>query len=167
MAKKSFSEEEQECDSLPEEEKEELKEKLETLSEGDESEFIRDIAMCYCPLPMREVHCESCGKMFEESEYDFENFSSIKHLVDKIKDLGYDVKVERVCRSCAAQKGIMTDCYGNPLEKNRLYDVFYFKTNGQDQYHIVESSNSNDYDILYRFLRTKTPSSDPFLKKRG
>lgn len=92
---------------------EELKAKLQKLSESETSES-EDLdifawsAQCYVPArpPIEEVKCDSCGKIM--SSY-FNGFSRIKDYVESIKALGYDTKVEFVCGTCSAKMVFKTE----------------------------------------------------------
>lgn len=49
--------------------------------------------------PKKKATCDRCKKVFTYSRWD--EGKKIKSVVIEMKKLGYDVKVETVCRSCA------------------------------------------------------------------
>lgn len=140
--------------------KEELIIQLEALSQSETSESIHMGAMCYSPsLPhAQKVKCESCGKIVEEYDW-MRSRTGIKNIVEEIKKLGYDAKVENVCAACAAELGIK-DEDGDALFEGRLYSVFYFKTKDDEHYHVSESSDEDEYKAVLAFLKNEPTYTD-------
>lgn len=147
MAKKSLSEEE-------------LRAQLKVLSESEAPESMHMGAMCYSPAPPQsiKVKCESCGKFVDEFDW-MGSRKGIKKSVEEIKKLGYDAKVEHICADCANKLGL-TDEDGDPLIDGQLYYVFYFKTKEQEQYHIAESSDEDEYKAVLAFLKNEPTYTD-------
>lgn len=150
--------------------KEELIEQLKEISKRDnphDIEYGVPGAMCYSPAPMElETKCDTCGRWAVESGYFLKNPEEIKDVVEQIKALGYDTKVEFLCPDCAAKAGIIK---GTPSEDNhrkpfsflsrilktydRIYSVFYFKAKDQEEYHVAVSDEISDYKAVLAFLK--------------
>lgn len=140
--------------------KEELIAQLKALSQCEVPKSIHMGAMCYepaCP-PLREVRCESCGKIVEEHDW-MESLDGIKKKVAEIKMLGYDVKVEHLCAACATKLGLK-DEDGDSLFEGHIYNVFYFKTMNEEQYHVAESSDEDEYKAVLAFLKNEPTYTD-------
>ena len=142
--------------------KEELIKQLKAISETEVPDSIHMGAMCYCPAPAPHcvVKCESCCKQIELFEFETES-ARITKIVNEIKELGYDVKIKCVCSECAAKLGI-TQEDGKPLDDDSIYHVFYFKANGQDQYHVAESSYQEEYKVVLAFLKNELSYRDSY-----
>ena len=141
--------------------KEELIEQLKALT-GMETpkDSIHLGAMCYSPALPRLflVKCESCGKAVEEYDY-VRKLVDINSQVKEIRALGYDVKVEHVCADCANSIGL-TDKDGEQFMEGQLYYLFHFKTRDQEQYHIAESSDVDEYKAVLAFLKNEPTYTD-------
>ena len=135
--------------------KEELIAQLKTLSQYETSESFHMGAMCYETVysPLCEVKCESCGKVVEEHDW-MGRLDGIKNKVEEIKKLGYDVKVEYLCGVCATKLGLKGED-GNSLLDGQIYYVFFFKTKDEEQYHIAESSDEDEYKAVLAFLKNE------------
>ena len=132
--------------------KEELIERLKNLPSSIDRPLDRG-AMCYSimgPQPYTST-CESCGKQVERVGYDSVN-NHIKAIVNEMKALGYDVKVELLCSECAS-KHIAFDVH--KILKESTYNVFFFKPKDQEKYHVAMSDSTIDYKIVLAFLNNK------------
>lgn len=142
--------------------KEELVEQLKAIANDETEVTLRMGAMCYSPMdPLKkDVKCDSCGKVIYN--YLLSEWISIKKNVNKIKELGYDAKVECLCHDCVKKLGI-------PYEKGNIsYEfpnfVFYFKAKEQTDYHIVVSNVEYDYEVLTAFLNNEKVLDDTLVK---
>ena len=127
---------------------EELKAMLKELSESEALQEIRDIAMCYCPAPMGEEPDIEEPDIKLEFMDEISSFYPhlINEVVESIKDLGYDAKVEFVGDDSIDIFSISSD---------KMHIKFYFKDKGQEQYHIVECDDPNNYQIVLNYLSRK------------
>lgn len=161
--------------------KEELIEQLKDLSEREipqDSEFHG--AMCYSPAPPPELmtlsgECGSCGRCIKKSGYHLMDPEKNNDVVEQIKALGYDAKVEFLCPDCAAQVGIKIEGYNYKDSKQTLFSslvkkltpchpilyVFYFKAKGQEEYHIAESDIIDGYKAVLAFLKDEPTYTGP------
>lgn len=139
--------------------REELIEQLKALANQKVDRPIRMGAMCYSPARHESytVKCESCGKEIEEFAWRRAYFNLIRK-INKIKCLGYDAKVERICSECATKLGV-TDENGEQLSEYIHY-VFYFRTKEQEDYHLAVSDNGDDYNAVIAFLKNEPTYTD-------
>ena len=80
--------------------KEELVARLKALA-ADNTPRVRHLgAMCYCITdpPKKHFKCDLCGKnvIYQSWQHD-----EVVKTVNEMKELGYDVKLETVCKTCA------------------------------------------------------------------
>ena len=117
-------------------------------------------AMCYCPaFPDKTVtithKCPTCRCKYEyeltvydgERKYDRyrQEESTIDDYVHQIKDMGYDVKVEHMCKSCYQKKY-------KKIEDSISVNVLYFKYNGDGDY-TINVVTAEDCEALLQFLK--------------
>ena len=158
---------EQEEKSVPNAEREELIQRLKAMAEEEvlpqeqkehRSGIVQKLlssmevgsAMCYEPAAPDMTYtftCPRCGRIVKELDYDSRyELHKIASLVKKMKQLGYDVKTERVCSICSGRSG-----------KHPLYvdTLFYFRFKGMEAYHVIVANHSQDYEVVLDFLRSK------------
>ena len=103
-------------------------------------------AMCYCPAVPDTIYtftCPRCGRIVKELDYDSRyKLDEISSLVEDMKQLGYDVKTERVCSICSGSNG------KHPLDVDTL---FYFRFKGMDTYHVAVANHSRAYKVVLDF----------------
>ena len=102
-------------------------------------------AMCYCPhYKTHTFTCPRCGrKALDDSSADFHAITS---MIEEMKQLGYDVKTERVCSVCSGRSG------RHPLDVDTL---FYFRYKGMEAYHVAVANRSWIYKVVLSFLRSE------------
>ena len=97
--------------------------------------------------PISETHkftCPRCGrKALDDSSADFHAITS---MIEEMKQLGYDVKTERVCSVCSGRSG------RHPLDVDTL---FYFRYKGMEAYHVAVANRSWVYKVVLSFLRSE------------
>lgn len=143
--------------------KEELIAQLKELSEREipQDQGLSIVAMCYSTVPMRlKIKCDSCGREIMEMVFLMDP-EKIKDVVEQIKDLGYDAKVEFLCPDCAAKAGIkINDCKWK--YSDQIYGVFYFKAKGQKEYHVAASKEINNYKAVLAFMKNEPSYTNYF-----
>ena len=158
---------EQEEKSVPNAEREELIQRLKAMAEEEvlpqvqkehRSGIVQKLlssmgvegAMCYDPVGPDITYtftCPRCGRIVKELDY-YSRYElhKIASLVKKMKQLGYDVKTERVCSICSGRSG------KHPLDVDIL---FYFRFKGMETYHVAVANHSRAYKVVLDFLRSK------------
>ena len=107
-------------------------------------------AMCYSPAAPNKTYtftCPRCGRIIKELDYKSRsNLLKIASMVNEMKQLGYDVKIERVCSICSGSSG-----------KHPLYvdTLFYFRFKGMEAYHVTIANNPWVYNVVLAFLRSE------------
>lgn len=143
---------EQEENSVPNAEREELIQRLKAMAEEEVLPPGQRPwgAMCYSPVAPNMTYtftCPRCGRIVKELDYDSRyELHKIASMVNEMKQLGYDVKIERVCSICSGSSG------KHPLEVDTL---FYFRFKGMEAYHVVVANNLQAYKIALAFLRSE------------
>ena len=143
---------EQEEKSVPNAEREELIQRLKAMAEEEVLPREQRLmgAMCYCPAAPDITYtfsCPRCGRIIKELDYDSrDELNKITSLVEEMKQLGYDVKTERVCSVCSGSSG------RHPLDVDTL---FYFRFRGMETYHVAVANCSWVYKVVLSFLRSE------------
>ena len=115
-------------------------------------------AMCYSLAipPTLTFKCKECNKEMKDTMYE-SDYKWMRKTIYEIRNLGYDAKIKVLCEECLI-KEIESGKYICNIDdfKNRepLF-CFYFRTNENEKYHLAESDNSSDYDIVLKFLKDK------------
>jgi len=123
-----------------------LEERLKELSQTKYDGELAMGAMCYVmAIPMHvDYVCSYCGDTIKDRYDDWEvyNINRIEEVVKQIKNLGYDVVLDKTefCPHCSK---------GN-IENPELLFKFRFSSNAT--YHIAKSNIINDYQCLLAFL---------------
>ena len=154
--------------------KEELIERLKIIAADETPREESHGAMCYCPAPPIEEHvpCDLCGSDISYKKFMGDDHKLILQLVWEMANLGYDVKVETVCKSCAER--IKEELYPawKPKEDNELTrrmllmrrdpvyleeinHIFYFRTSSDQDYHRAISNEHNRYKTLLTLLQNR------------
>lgn len=113
-------------------------------------------AMCYSLAipPTLTFKCEECNKEMKDTMYE-SDYKWMRKTIYEIRNLGYDAKIKVLCEECLI-KEIESGKYICNIDdfKNRepLF-CFYFRTNENEKYHLAESYNSYNYDIVLKFLK--------------
>ena len=143
---------EQEEKRAPNAEREELIQRLKSMAEEEvlPPEERPMGAMCYSPAAHNKTYtftCPRCGRIVKELDYDSRyELHKIASMVKEMKQLGYDVKIERVCSICSGSSG------KHPLDVDIL---FYFRFNGMETYHVAVANRSWVYKVVLSFLRSE------------
>lgn len=115
-------------------------------------------AMCYCPVipPTLTFKCEECNTKMEYSMYEYK-YKWMHKTIKEIRNLGYDAKIKVLCSDCLIKEIESGEyiCNSNNFGNWRLLFCFYFRTNKNEKYHLAESNDSSDYDIVLKFLKDK------------
>lgn len=134
-------------------------------------------AMCYCPSSHseeRHIHCDICDRdMLYEVGFGGDHHENILYQVKRIVDLGYDAKVETICKSCAdkLKKKLYPDMksYGDEgfdWEKDIVLTdvnhVFYFRLSADEEYHQTIAEDLYKYEALISLLENKPMYYDYF-----
>ena len=147
---------EQERKKVSNEEREELIQRLKVMAEEEVlPPWQRPRgAMCYSPAVHDTIYtftCPRCGRIVKELDYDSRyELNAISSSIEEMKQLGYDVKTERVCSICSGSSG------KHPLTVDTL---FYFRFKGMEAYHIAIANSPEDYKIILLFLRSENAYS--------
>lgn len=115
-------------------------------------------AMCYCPAipPTLTFKCEECNTKMEYSMYEYK-YKWMHKTIKEIRNLGYDAKIKVLCSDCLIKEIESGEyiCNSNNFGNWRPLFCFYFRTNKNEKYHLAESNDSSDYDIVLKFLKDK------------
>lgn len=115
-------------------------------------------AMCYCPAipPTLTFKCEECNKEMKDTMYE-SDYKWMYKTIKEIRNLGYDAKIKVLCSDCLIKEIESGEyiCNSNNFGNWRPLFCFYFRTNKNEKYHLAESNNSSDYDIVLKFLKDK------------
>lgn len=146
----------------------ELVERLKAISQEEIPTVRRLGAMCYC---MRftdiTITCDKCGMEITVEEG---GEKRVQDMLNKMSALGYDVKVEHLCKECCnkvkeelypgVDEWIEIDkekeIYVEVHHSNRL---FYFRTDSTQPYHIALANPIYYYDPVLAFLEGKSSYS--------
>lgn len=142
---------EQEEKSVSNVEREELIQRLKAMAEEVVPPDTNLIMTCYYPIS--ETHkftCPRCGRIALDHNIRG-NLHAIISMVEEMKQLGYDAKIERVCSICSGNSGM------HPLDVDTL---FYFRFKGMGTYHVTVANHSPAYKVVLDFLRSKNPYYD-------
>lgn len=151
--------------------KEELIARLKAIANDETPREVSNGAMCYCPRSLYEeekhIKCDICGSDTVYTVYfTGDRHKSILAQVKRIADLGYDVKVESICESCAEK--LKNELYPNSKscgdegfdwEKDiclcGVNHVFYFRSSDEEEYHRAIADNIYKYEALLTLLENK------------
>lgn len=153
--------------------KEELLARLKAIASDDSPRVEKFGAMCYSQMspPEKHLKCDVCGA--DTSYCDWNNHETILELVNDMAKLGYDVKVETVCESCAekVKKEVYPDMK-SPGDDNFDWDkdiwlsdinhIFYFKTTSDIEYHRAIANYKNPYKALLTLFQNKPMYYDSY-----
>ena len=108
---------------------------------------LQSCAMCYDPAEVEQYEdyiCSHCGNTIKGKygNWIIHNISTIDEIVDKIKDLDYDVILDKTefCPICSKKN----------IENPEL--IFQIRFSEEDEYHTVRSNIANEYKCLLDFL---------------
>ena len=143
---------EQEEKSVSNVEREELIQRLKAMAEEEVVPSDTNLVMtCYYPISeTQKFTCPRCGRIALEHNIRG-NLHAIISMVEEMKQLGYDAKIERVCSICSGNSGM------HPLDVDTL---FYFRFKGMETYHVTVANHSPAYKVVLDFLRSKNPYYD-------
>ena len=143
--------------------KDELIARLKAIASDDSPRVENFGAMCYSQMSPPEKHekCDMCGS--DICYHDWSTHDTILDLVEGIAKLGYDVKIETVCHSCAEK--IKKEIYPNMKSEdeegfdwekdiwlNSINHVFYFRTSSDSEYHRAIANYKYSYKALLALL---------------
>ena len=146
----------------------ELIERLKSISNEKVPEQRSMGAMCYC-MRFTDIilTCDDCGIEITAEE---SNEKSVHGLVNRISALGYDIKVEHLCKECCCKvkeqlyPGI--DEWLEIDEEKKIYvevhhsnRLFYFRTKSTQPYHIALANPLYYYYPVLAFLEGKSSYS--------
>ena len=137
---------------MPNAEREELVQRLKSMAE-EEVVPPDEKLMITCYYPISETHkfiCPRCGRIALDHNIRG-NLHAITSMIEKMKQLGYDVKIEQVCSICSGSNG------KHPLDVDIL---FYFRFKGMETYHVAIANHSRAYKVVLDFLCSKNPYYD-------
>ena len=139
-------------------------------------------AMCYSQMapPQKTSKCDNCGSTI--TYHDWDTVESICSIVSEMTGLGYDVKVEKICRDCA--KALMAELYpeepgefkwdeivcdGNQARPQRISvwvrDInmlFYFRSSPEEEYHRAIANRETYYSALLTLMQNERVYLDGF-----
>jgi len=151
--------------------KEELVARLKAIASDDSPRVMNLGAMCYSQMAPPEMHfkCDVCG--VDTSYRDWNNHETILELVSEMAKMGYDVRVETVCKSCAEK--IKKEVYPNmkspghgDFDRHKdiwlldINHIFYFRAIGDTEYHRAIANFNDSYRALLALLKDKRKYSD-------
>jgi len=132
-----------------------LEKRLKELAETPYTGEIRLGAMCYSPVVSTyEYKCELCGKTTEQTVCGINEVMYITTLVNEIKNAGYDVLLDGrdYCQYCKTPEPEGHNEYGF-IRKHKVNGfVFMIRFNDNKDYHVVKTSNIDNYRCLKTFL---------------
>lgn len=153
--------------------KEELIARLKAIA-SDETPRVYDRgAMCYCPAPppLKLFICDACGHIALLREWNYTK--EIKKVIKEMTELGYDAKVEAVCKSCAER--IKNELYPNSKSNGEegfdyeegfwigeINHIFYFRLSEDTEYHRALENSIEHYDALLALMENRRIHSDGF-----
>ena len=143
---------EQEEKSVSNVEREELIQRLKLMAEEEVVPPDTNL-MRTCYYSISETHkftCPRCGRIALDHNIRG-NLHAITSMIEKMKQLGYDVKIEQVCSICSGSSG------EHPLDVDTL---FYFRFKGMETYHVAVANHSRAYKVVLDFLCSKNPYYD-------
>ena len=122
----------------------ELEKRLKELAETEYKGKINHGAMCYAVVANRDTTyfiCNVCNKTTRHRVDDINHIKYIKNIVDEIKNLGYDVILDKseYCEHCSKKR----------IAKPSL--IFKIRFSNDAKYHVVKSNYN--YSILLEFLK--------------
>lgn len=131
-------------------------------------------AMCYSQMapPTKKAKCDLCKQEFTYSGWN--EGERIKSVVREMAKLGYDVKVETVCRSCAeslkAELHPNEPDYWTAYKEGKKYHVsvcdinflFSFRTSPDVEYHRAIANNEDYYVSLLSLLKNSPMYFDSY-----
>ncbi|MCL2529463.1 MAG: hypothetical protein FWE41_03930 [Coriobacteriia bacterium] len=145
--RESFSFRLDELDSLSGLTRDELNERLRELAENPDETLIVMGAMCYETMPVepeyKHLACSTCNANAKIEDWRMESLERIEAVVNEIISEGFDVTLD-VSISCER-------CTGT--DSVRIRTIFGIKFKGDANYHLVETSNVSDYEVLLAFLQ--------------
>ena len=113
-------------------------------------------AMCYCRVipPTLTFKCKECNTKMEYSMYEYK-YKWMCETIKEIRNLGYDAKIKVLCEECLIKEIESGEyiCNIDDFKNREPLFCFYFRTNKNEKYHLAESDNSSDYDIVLKFLK--------------
>lgn len=155
------------------------------------------VVMCYmcCPptitiaapkkriasTPRKRIfRCKNCHKLFLYNDWDR---NEIKDCVKSMAHMGYDVKVESLCRNCCNKLkeelypgindvNIIDEEHTIYMSLDKRNHVFYFRTDSNEPYHRAIANDSIYYQYVQAFLqvvsnpRAHIVLEDNFLSKQ-
>lgn len=145
--------------------KEELVARLKAMAADETPRERHPGAMCYsiCMPPENHLKCDMCGK---DICYHSWNHETVIEMVDKMKKLGYDVKVDTVCETCA--KKLKVELYPDLKKPDddgydefkdiHIFDInhiFYFRTSSDEQYHRAIAYHPYNYKPLLALMQNE------------
>lgn len=146
--------------------KEELIERLKAIAADDSPREEAMSAMCYSPSmpPMQKTKCDICGS---EICYFGWGDDKISDYVKGIASLGYDVKVETVCKSCAEKmkKEIYPNTKPDDVDDiwlSEINHIFFFRTSVDEEYHRAIANDESQYRTLLAFLQNEKKYYDEY-----
>ena len=154
--------------------KEELVARLKALA-ADNTPRVRHLgAMCYCVTdpPKKRFKCDLCGKnvIYQSWQHD-----DVVKTVNEMKELGYDVKLDTVCKTCAEKlkdelypdlKKPGDDGYDEfkDIHLFEINHIFYFRTSEDEDYHRAIAYHSYDYEELLCLMQNQREYFDGHMK---
>ena len=128
--------------------REELNERLRELAEEpSEVTEIFEGAMCYIPIYVEPKYthlpCSTCNASAHLTDWQMESLEEIQATVNEMISAGFDVKLD-VIISCER-------CSGNSYTPYKT--IFGIKFVDDADYHLAETSNVSDYQVLLAFLQ--------------
>jgi len=134
--------------------REELNERLRELAENpDETEVVMG-AMCYSPVERDPEYillsCSTCNANAQFQDWQIWSLERIQATVNTMIREGFDAKLELIvsCKKCAEQ------------DRASYRTVFGIRFKDDADYHLAESSNVTDYEIVLAFLQGETTYHD-------
>ena len=177
--------------------RDELIMQLKAISKEEGYNVLNIGAMCYicCPptitlsAPQKRIattprkrifRCKNCHKLFFYVDW---NQNEIKNCVMNMSHMGYDVKVESLCRNCCNE--LKDELYPGideviTIDKEHTIEisldkrnyVFCFRTNSNEPYHRAIANDSLYYQYVLAFLQVASETrayiviEDNFLSKQ-
>ncbi len=146
--------------------KEELVARLKAMAADDAPKVRHMGAMCYSIIEPPEKHliCDMCGNIVRYHSW---NHERVIEIVDEMKKLGYDAKVETVCENCAQKlkdelypdmKKPGDDGY-DEFKDILIFDInhiFYFRTSPDEDYHRAIAYHPGEYKPLLSLMQNNS-----------
>lgn len=116
-------------------------------------------AMCYVPRTPLKFICDACGQESFSERYD-DDYTIIMGIIKEMTELGFDVKVEKVCDSCAEKIKKELEADGIPTWIRKINYIFFFRNPKDTEYHRAVVHGFYSYNELLTMMKNGECTSE-------